>query len=152
MKLRIICKSKIHHAVVTAADLEYVGSVGIDESLMGLTGIVEGEQVSLWNINNGQRIETYAIPLPAGTGQGEGALQVPRCLRLAWLRCFVAMSACEDKRRLLQNIHGDFGHSATISEGSGLASELRAQGDFLSVAACEVRPEARKPVTHVHGP
>ena len=37
-------------------------------------------------------------------------------------------------------------------EGSGLASELRAQGDFLSVAACEVRPEARKPVTHVHGP
>ena len=69
MKLQIICKSKIHHAVVTAADLEYVGSVGIDESLMGLTGIVEGEQVSLWNINNGQRIETYAIPLPAGTGQ-----------------------------------------------------------------------------------
>ena len=37
-------------------------------------------------------------------------------------------------------------------DGSGLASELRAQGDFLSVAACEVRPEARKPVTHVHGP
>ena len=69
MKLRVICKSKIHHAVVTAADLEYVGSVGIDESLMRLTGIVEGEQVSLWNINNGQRIETYAIPLPAGTGQ-----------------------------------------------------------------------------------
>jgi aspartate 1-decarboxylase len=53
---------------VTAADLEYVGSVGIDEALMGLTGIVEGEQVSLWNINNGQRIETYAIPLPAGSG------------------------------------------------------------------------------------
>ena len=69
VKLRVICKSKIHHAVVTAADLEYVGSVGIDESLMRLTGIVEGEQVSLWNINNGQRIETYAIPLPAGTGQ-----------------------------------------------------------------------------------
>ena len=69
MKLRIICKSKIHHAVVTAADLEYVGSVGIDASLMRLTGIVEGEQVSLWNINNGQRIETYAIPLTAGTGQ-----------------------------------------------------------------------------------
>ena len=39
-----------------------------------------------------------------------------------------------------------------VGVGSGLASELRAQGDFLSVAACEVRPEARKPVTHVHGP
>ena len=51
-----------------AADLKYVGSVGIDESLMRLTGIAEGEQVSLWNINNGQRIKTYAIPFPAGTG------------------------------------------------------------------------------------
>ena len=68
MKLQSICKSKIHHAVVTAADLEYVGSVGIDEALMRLTGIVEGEQVSLWNVNNGQRIETYAIPLPEGSG------------------------------------------------------------------------------------
>ena len=42
--------------------------VGIDESLRRLTGSAEGEQVSLWNINNGQRIETYAIPFPAGTG------------------------------------------------------------------------------------
>ena len=49
--------------------------------------------------------------------------------------------------------HGSRRVSSTGSLwGSGLASELRAQGDFLSVAACEVRPEARKPVTHVHGP
>ena len=50
---------------------------------------------------------------------------------------------------------GDLAKARTlvgVHEGSGLASELRAQGDFLSVAACEVRPEARKPVTHVHGP
>ena len=69
MRLRIICKSKIHHAVVTEADLEYVGSIGIDAALMRLTGIVEGEQVALWNINNGRRVETYAIPLPEGGGQ-----------------------------------------------------------------------------------
>ncbi len=69
MKLRIICKSKIHHAVVTGADLNYIGSIGIDQTLMDLTGIVEGEQVAVWNINNGQRIETYAIPMPAGSGQ-----------------------------------------------------------------------------------
>ena len=67
MKLRVICKSKIHHAVVTAADLEYIGSVGIDGELMRRTGIVEGEQVSLWNVNNGQRIDTYAIPLLEGS-------------------------------------------------------------------------------------
>ncbi len=69
MKLRVICKSKIHHAVVTGADLNYIGSIGIDKHLMDLTGIVEGEQVAIWNMNNGQRIETYAIPLPAGSGQ-----------------------------------------------------------------------------------
>jgi aspartate 1-decarboxylase len=69
MKLRILCKSKIHHATVTAADLTYIGSIGIDQELMRLTGLVEGEQVAIWNINNGQRIETYAIPLPAGSGQ-----------------------------------------------------------------------------------
>ena len=67
MKLRVICKSKIHHAVVTAADLEYIGSVGIDGELMRRTGIVEGEQVSLWNVNNGQRIDTYAIPFLEGS-------------------------------------------------------------------------------------
>ena len=69
MKLRVICKSKIHRAVVTAADLHYVGSIGIDRALMQLTDIAEGEQVSVWNLNNGQRIETYAMGLPEGSGQ-----------------------------------------------------------------------------------
>lgn len=69
MKLRVICKSKIHQATVTGADLHYVGSIGIDETLMKMTGIVAGEQVAVWNINNGQRVETYAIPLAADSGQ-----------------------------------------------------------------------------------
>ena len=69
MKLQIICKSKIHHAVVTGADLDYVGSVGIDRALMSQTGIVEGERVSLWNLNNGRRIDTYAMGLPDGSGE-----------------------------------------------------------------------------------
>ena len=69
MKLRVICKSKIHHAVVTGADVDYIGSIGIDAGLMRLTDIVEGEQVSVWNLNNGRRIVTYAITLPEGSGQ-----------------------------------------------------------------------------------
>ena len=69
MKLRVICKSKIHQAVVTGADVNYVGSIGIDAGLMRLTDIVEGEQVAVWNLNNGRRIETYAITLPEGSGQ-----------------------------------------------------------------------------------
>jgi len=69
MKLRSICKSKIHRAVVTAADLNYVGSIGIDGGLLQRADIIPGEQVSVWNVNNGQRIETYAIELPEGSGQ-----------------------------------------------------------------------------------
>jgi len=68
MKLRSICKSKIHHAIVTGADLNYIGSIGIDKHLMKLTDIVPGEQVSVWNVNNGERIETYAISLPENSG------------------------------------------------------------------------------------
>jgi aspartate 1-decarboxylase len=69
MKLRVICKSKIHRAVVTGADLHYVGSVGIDQELLELTDIIPGEKVAIWNINNGKRIDTYAISLPRGSGQ-----------------------------------------------------------------------------------
>ena len=54
---------------MTSVDLHYAGSVGIDKALMGLTDIVDGEQVSIWNINNGQRIETYAMGLSEGSGQ-----------------------------------------------------------------------------------
>ena len=69
MKLRSICKSKIHHAVVTGADLHYVGSIGIDGALMRMTDLVPGERVSIWNVNNGQRIDTYAIELPEVSGE-----------------------------------------------------------------------------------
>lgn len=68
MKLRFLCKSKIHHAIVTGADLNYPGSIGIDRALMTRVDVVAGEQVSVWNVNNGQRIETYAIELPEGSG------------------------------------------------------------------------------------
>jgi aspartate 1-decarboxylase len=69
MKLREICKSKIHRATITSADLHYVGSIGIDNSLMELTNIIPGEKVSVWNVNNGERIETYVIPLEADSGE-----------------------------------------------------------------------------------
>ena len=69
MKLRTVCKSKIHRAVVTGAELHDEGSIGIDCYLMRLTDIVPGEQVAVWNVNSGDRIETYAIPLPDYSGQ-----------------------------------------------------------------------------------
>jgi aspartate 1-decarboxylase len=69
MRLRIVCKSKIHRATVTSTEVNYIGSIGIDLDLMERSDILPGEKVSVWNINNGERIETYAIPAPAGSGQ-----------------------------------------------------------------------------------
>ena len=57
-----LLKSKIHKATVTAADLHYEGSIGIDRKLMDAAGLVPFEEVSVWNITNGQRVQTYAIP------------------------------------------------------------------------------------------
>lgn len=60
MQIEII-KSKIHRVKVTGADLNYIGSITIDESLMEAANLIEGEKVFIVNINNGERFETYAI-------------------------------------------------------------------------------------------
>ncbi len=61
-------KSKIHRVRVTGADLNYIGSITIDRDLMQAARLLEGEKVSIVNINNGERLDTYAIPGPAGSG------------------------------------------------------------------------------------
>ncbi len=60
MQIQVV-KSKIHRVKVTGADLNYIGSITIDEALMEASNIIEGEKVSIVNINNGERLETYAI-------------------------------------------------------------------------------------------
>lgn len=61
-------KSKIHRVTVTEANLNYVGSITIDEDLMDAAGIIEGEKVQIVNNNNGERLETYVIPGRRGSG------------------------------------------------------------------------------------
>lgn len=63
-----VVKSKIHRVRVTGADLNYIGSITIDEDLMDAANIIEGERVQIVNNNNGERLETYAIPGPKGSG------------------------------------------------------------------------------------
>lgn len=60
--------AKIHRARVTEANLNYVGSITIDEDLLDAVGIVENEKVAIVNNNNGARLETYVIPGPRGSG------------------------------------------------------------------------------------
>jgi aspartate 1-decarboxylase len=63
-----VFKSKIHRATVTQADLNYIGSITIDEDLMDAANIVENERVQVVNVNNGERLETYVIKGERGSG------------------------------------------------------------------------------------
>ncbi|MDP4089733.1 MAG: aspartate 1-decarboxylase [Bacillota bacterium] len=86
-------KSKIHRAVVTQAELNYVGSITIDRLLLDAAGILEYEKVAVVNINNGERFETYAIE----GAEGSGII----CLNGAAARCaqkgdkVIIMSYCQ---------------------------------------------------------
>ena len=68
MQIQVL-KSKIHRVKVTEADLNYIGSITIDEDLMDASNIIEGERVQVVNLNNGERLETYVIKGERGTGK-----------------------------------------------------------------------------------
>lgn len=65
---RWMMKSKIHRATVTEADLNYEGSVTVDQDLLDAAGLMHYEMVQIYNINSGDRFETYVIPGEAGSG------------------------------------------------------------------------------------
>lgn len=80
--MRTMLKCKIHRATVTDAQLHYEGSVTVDRTLMEAAGLVEYEQVHIWNVDNGNRFTTYAIEGEAGSGviclNGAAARQVSK--------------------------------------------------------------------------
>jgi aspartate 1-decarboxylase len=74
MKIEVL-KSKIHRVRVTHSELEYIGSITIDEDLMDAANIIEGEKVQVVNLNNGERLETYVIK--GGRGSGDVGMNGP---------------------------------------------------------------------------
>jgi aspartate 1-decarboxylase len=67
MQIQVL-KSKIHRATITEANLNYVGSLTIDENLMEAANLIENEKIQVVNVNNGERIETYIIKGKRGSG------------------------------------------------------------------------------------
>ncbi len=65
---RFMLKSKIHRATLTGTELDYEGSIAIDSALIAAADLLPGEQVHVLNLNNGQRLVTYVIAAPAGSG------------------------------------------------------------------------------------
>lgn len=64
-----VLKSKIHRVKVTGADLNYIGSITVDETLMDAAGLIPGEKVSIVNVNNGERLDTYVIKGERNSGE-----------------------------------------------------------------------------------
>ena len=65
--MRIMLRAKLHRLHLTGADPDYEGSIAIDTNLLNAAGIIENEMVHVWNVTNGERLETYAIKAPAGS-------------------------------------------------------------------------------------
>ncbi len=76
-----VMKSKLHRVTVTQADLNYIGSITIDETLMEAADLIEGERVQIVNLNNGERLETYVIK--GVRNSGEVCLNGPAARRVA---------------------------------------------------------------------
>ena len=91
---------KIHRATVTEANLEYMGSITIDEDLMDAAGILPGERVQICNNNNGARLETYTIPGKRGSGvvclNGAAA----RCTAIGDVVIIIAYAKMDEKEAL----------------------------------------------------
>ncbi len=87
-----VLKSKIHRVKVTQADLNYVGSISLDEELMLASNIIEGEKVQIVNINNGERLETYVIK--GAKGSGEVSLNGPAARKVMPGDIVIVISYC----------------------------------------------------------
>jgi aspartate 1-decarboxylase len=79
MQIEVV-KSKIHRVSVTGAELDYIGSITLDEDLMDAAGLVQGERVYIVNVNNGERFDTYTIT--GARGSGEVTLNGPAARRV----------------------------------------------------------------------
>lgn len=88
-----VFKSKIHRATVTQADLNYIGSITIDENLMDAANIFEHERVQIVNVNNGERLETYVIK--GERGSGVICLNGPAARKVAVGDIIIVISYCQ---------------------------------------------------------
>lgn len=105
-----VFKSKIHRATVTEANLNYVGSITIDEDLIDAANLIENEKVQIVNINNGERLETYVIK--GERGSGVICLNGPAARKVALGDIIIVISYCsltheEAKTHVPTTIHVD---------------------------------------------
>lgn len=123
---RTMMKGKIHRATVTQADLHYVGSVSIDLDLLEAAGILDGEKVTIVDIDNGNRLETYAIEAPRGSGIigiNGAAAHLVRAGDLVIIMNYALYDEQELKTRVPRVVHVD-AKNRIVDLGSDLAEPV----------------------------
>ncbi len=119
-------KAKLHQAAITHAELHYEGSCAIDEELLEMLGILVNEQIQIYNLNNGNRFTTYAIPAPRGSKMisvnGAAALLASPNDRV--IICAYAMFDAVEAKQFNPAI-------AMLDENNNIKSTKNIQQDFL---------------------
>ncbi len=110
MATRTILMAKLHRLRLTGARVDYEGSIAIDSDLLDAAGILEFEKVAVWNVTNGERLETYAIAAPAGSG--EACLNGAAALKgatgdIVIVASFGQMDEAEARRHVPRVVHVD---------------------------------------------
>lgn len=125
---RTMMKSKIHRCTVTDADLTYEGSITVDSLLMEAADFLPHEQVHVWNINNGERFQTYVIPGPPSSGvmcvNGSAARKVQRG-DLLIIATFAGMSDEEARNLVPKVVYVDGANKMRRGENPHGASAVR---------------------------
>lgn len=138
--MRMMMKSKIHRATVTQAHLDYVGSVTIDSSLMEAADLLEGEQVSIVDVTNGARIETYAIAGETDSGIigiNGAAAHLVRPGDLVIIISYAAMEDAQARSFRPRIVHVD-GQNRIVKLGNDVAEPVpgsaQVRGDLLAAS------------------
>ena len=129
--MRVMMKSKIHRATVTQADLDYVGSIAIDLDLMEAADLLEGEQVTIADITNGARLETYVIPAPRGSRTitiNGAAAHLVKAGDLVIIMSYCLLSDAEARTLKPTVVHVDEGNNI-VKLGENLSEPVPGQPD-----------------------
>jgi aspartate 1-decarboxylase len=126
MAARIMLRAKLHRLTLTGANAAYEGSIAIDKDLLEAAGILEYEQVHVWNVSNGERLQTYAIDAPRGSG--EACLNGAAALKgapgdIVIVAAFAPMEEAEARRHVPTVVYVDAHNHACEPARNGIGAE-----------------------------
>ncbi len=139
MAARIMLRAKLHRLTLTGANAAYEGSIAIDKDLLEAAGILEYEQVHVWNVRNGERLQTYAIEAPRGSGEvclnGAAALKGARG-DIVIVATFAPMEEAEARRHVPTVVYVDTHNHQRGPAHNGIGGEPNSARNGQPASRC----------------